>query len=1255
MSLPNTSQIAEFHRYRFARQGGGSLAELASARRDERSFLVLDCLRYRFARLHIFEGLANDFETANRFTRQLNTLAGLKHPLLNPILNHGRDDSELYYVERFIDGEMLNDYLRRIGGLPESAAIQVTLDLIEMLLVVAPRPNALENFDLGHLTVSADDESPTGFRLHFSDYSGWNEPAIENPVDLVRRLGLQLYNLLGGFVFRSAPGRPFFHEAQHTSEALRNLIGKVLADDPESCPHRTLASLASALRPLMAQAIEREGEHAKPPAPRRFLSEWLTEGRGLDAINLGGDYHYLPESGDARALAFEATVDRASLHGKVRFQLFPNWDSIPREGWLEQHHSSLRRGGRGLPNQLGIVDLEPSGRCLLIGEESVPGFSVEALVEERGPLEFGSALALARKIGSAIDVMEKTAGAAPVWWLPARNAYLVTGDPNPASLDAAMRAHGDGIWQRLPVRLRLHQTANDLVEGLTFPESIMERINRSGKQGEPGRRTAVLLPLIWHLLTGKPMNWDNPLEGPAGIRLPEKAIGVLEAARLKLTDDPKTIHTSLINQLEPFVEGEPSRSDTATFGENDFIDGMVSEPVTLFELPKPSEKDHSEPDPVTATFSNIGNQKPGGTFLSNRPRRRSEIQRPTVPAEEIEKLGTIEDPLYAQAAQRQREVVEPPAIKSEGGALSLAPFSLGNRPEKPAPISATGSGETDENNEAPSDPVEETAPAKSIRRRLFFRRPIETEPIPESSGTEEDKTIPFEIPPATEPEATEPEATEPEATEPEATESAPASVEKTEPTRDDDWLSSFRQSEEQGSGNDEPETTTTEDDDGPMSFFSFLATQSIAAEDSEACQLERRTKDKKPVEATESNPENRSTASEATSEDLSPAVSAGEPQDRPERFGVTYFRWFKGDKENNPPSETIDTDESESPAGKESTSAIEADSPTESATTQPDAGEPRLPAKPTAKLLTSAGQIIGAAALIWGITYLLVAFAGDVERQMLAENFSPIVRTDYLKNADPISEVSGQPESEAIAPAEIDEETAASDPRAAARLADHYLPIDRPLALKWLRRSAEFGHSRHRRQLGLILAEVPEQLPEAVSWLQKAALQGDIEACFYYGAALLRGLGVSPDPETALTFLEKAAEARDGRALDLLGICLAEGNGCRADPVAAFHRFEKAVEAGNAHACYNLAVRYAKGLGTRGDEPLAARYFRLGAEKGDAECMHAYGRCLESGFGVEANFEDAVAWMKKAAALGQPDALAWCLRQGLPMGVASVE
>ena len=72
---------------------------------------------------------------------------------------------------------------------------------------------------------------------------------------------------------------------------------------------------------------------------------------------------------------------------------------------------------------------------------------------------------------------------------------------------------------------------------------------------------------------------------------------------------------------------------------------------------------------------------------------------------------------------------------------------------------------------------------------------------------------------------------------------------------------------------------------------------------------------------------------------------------------------------------------------------------------------------------------------------------------------------------------------------------------------------------------------------------VPQDLPEAVRWYQKAALQGDRFAQFNLGVMYDEGRGVQKNIDDAIAWYRKAAEQGDARALYNLGVIYENGQG----------------------------------------------------------------------------------------------------------------
>ncbi len=59
--------LKEFDQFRFVREDNGSLASLPSNNPDEQMLMVLDCERFRLARLHIFAGRSHEPDCAEWF------------------------------------------------------------------------------------------------------------------------------------------------------------------------------------------------------------------------------------------------------------------------------------------------------------------------------------------------------------------------------------------------------------------------------------------------------------------------------------------------------------------------------------------------------------------------------------------------------------------------------------------------------------------------------------------------------------------------------------------------------------------------------------------------------------------------------------------------------------------------------------------------------------------------------------------------------------------------------------------------------------------------------------------------------------------------------------------------------------------------------------------------------------------------------------------------------------------------------------
>lgn len=166
---------------------------------------------------------------------------------------------------------------------------------------------------------------------------------------------------------------------------------------------------------------------------------------------------------------------------------------------------------------------------------------------------------------------------------------------------------------------------------------------------------------------------------------------------------------------------------------------------------------------------------------------------------------------------------------------------------------------------------------------------------------------------------------------------------------------------------------------------------------------------------------------------------------------------------------------------------------------------------------------------------------------------------------------------------------------------------------------------------------------QALSLFREAAKQNDSGALYLVAECLYQGRGTTKDIKASVVHLQKAADGSDPRAMDLLANCYYKGEGSlKRNAVVAAKWFRAAADLGNTKSLTNLAV-----LELKGDLPGTGPKEAVQLLTRSAEAGHPYGTCLlaycyEEGQGVEKDLSNARTFYRKAAKLGQPDAIEWC-------------
>jgi len=157
---------------------------------------------------------------AERFLREIETTANLRHPHILPLYDSGEVRGALYYVMPFVEGESLRERLKRDGQLPLDDAIRIAREVAGALSYahargIVHRDIKPENILLesGHAVVAdfgiaravreAGTESLTGAGIslgtptYMSPEQATGEREVDGRSDLYS-LGCVLYEMLGG-------------------------------------------------------------------------------------------------------------------------------------------------------------------------------------------------------------------------------------------------------------------------------------------------------------------------------------------------------------------------------------------------------------------------------------------------------------------------------------------------------------------------------------------------------------------------------------------------------------------------------------------------------------------------------------------------------------------------------------------------------------------------------------------------------------------------------------------------------------------------------------------------------------------------------------------------------------------------------------------------------------------------------------------------------------------------------------------------
>ncbi|MEO8226711.1 MAG: protein kinase [Gemmatimonadota bacterium] len=354
----NQLSTALAERYRIERelgQGGMATVYLADDLKHRRK-VALKVLR---------PGLAAALGP-ERFLREIETTANLRHPHILPLYDSGEADGFLYYVMPYVEGESLRDRLSREGRLPLAEALALTREIADALTYahgrgVIHRDIKPENVMLerGHAVVAdfgiaravgaagAANLTQTGMAIGTASYMSPEQALAESEVGARSdqySLACVLYECLTGELpftgsavamlaqrLTTPPPSPRARRAE-IGAGLDQVIRTALATDQTS-RFDSCAAFAAALVPpeLVRTAPSRPGivvlpfTNQSPDRDNEYFSDGLTEElisdlaaiRSLQVISRTSAMQLKGTDKDVRTLGRELGV-RYVLEGSVR-------------------------------------------------------------------------------------------------------------------------------------------------------------------------------------------------------------------------------------------------------------------------------------------------------------------------------------------------------------------------------------------------------------------------------------------------------------------------------------------------------------------------------------------------------------------------------------------------------------------------------------------------------------------------------------------------------------------------------------------------------------------------------------------------------------------------------------------------------------------------------------------------------------------------------------------------------------------------
>jgi serine/threonine protein kinase len=133
-----TARVEQFDHYQVATRTDGTLVELGRGAMGI-TFKAFDTVLGNDVALKVIDArIADNPEARERFLREARAAARLRHPNVASVFYYGtrKSDGQCFYAMELVEGETLEEHLRRCGRLPPAVALEVIAQVAKALLAV---------------------------------------------------------------------------------------------------------------------------------------------------------------------------------------------------------------------------------------------------------------------------------------------------------------------------------------------------------------------------------------------------------------------------------------------------------------------------------------------------------------------------------------------------------------------------------------------------------------------------------------------------------------------------------------------------------------------------------------------------------------------------------------------------------------------------------------------------------------------------------------------------------------------------------------------------------------------------------------------------------------------------------------------------------------------------------------------------------------------------------------------------------------